>query len=313
MKTRQLVANDARVVEAVKAGFVAVAASDVEYAEDADPGAWETRWLRGLLRDTPHGLSQGIYLATPSGRFLGRADGGWPEYDPEHTVRALAEATRRYRAMARSERLLDAAPDPERDRGLEPPDDGVKEGFVRLEVSKRTYPFEGMDLADVRHPRHVHLARVDLEGTLVRSLVPADPAPGREAEAAPRLMFALAEACVFQPECSVWRDPELAERRLVARVDAVEGDLVHLTLDGRLVMAAENEWSLGAAYDGRLGGRATWNRRTDRFVSLELVARGAHTLARAARAQRPGAATCDVAVRARLVSGAPETGSTGVR
>lgn len=292
-------------VESLRAGFVAVAASDVEYAEEADPDAWETRWLRTLLAGTPHGLSQGIYLATPSGQLLGRADGGWPHYDPEHALRALTAATERYRAMARSERLLDAPPNPGRDRGLAPPDDSVPEGAVRLEVTKRTYPFEGMDLSDVRHPRHVHIARVDLDAAWLRSLVPADAVRGREAQAAPRLVFALAEACVFQPECSVWREPELTERRLVARVDAVEGDLVHLVLEGRLVMAAENPWSRGAAYGGRMGGRASWNRRTERFESLELVARGAHTLAEAARAGRPGASTCDVAVRA-VLAPAPE-------
>src|SRR5690606_26669379 len=116
--------------------FVAVAASDVDYAHVADQSAWETRWVRDLLANAEHGLFQGIYLATPSGELLGRADGGWPTYDPSIAVRALSEASRRYRAMSKKARLLEKAPDPERDRGLRLPDDGVREGHLRLEATK---------------------------------------------------------------------------------------------------------------------------------------------------------------------------------
>ena len=77
-----MVANDPRFAELVKRDFVAVAASDVDYAHVADQDAWETRWVRDLLANAEHGLFQGIYLATPSGVLLGRADGGWPTYDP---------------------------------------------------------------------------------------------------------------------------------------------------------------------------------------------------------------------------------------
>ena len=55
--------------------FVAVAASDVDYKQipDAAKAKGEFRFLQQALTGAPHGIHQGIYVVTPSGKFLSSA------------------------------------------------------------------------------------------------------------------------------------------------------------------------------------------------------------------------------------------------
>lgn len=291
-----MVANDPRVVAAIRDGFVAVAASDVDYANHADQSNFEVRWLRDVLEHARHGLFQGIYVATPAGELLCQADGGWPVYDADVTVRALAKARQQYAALPRERRLLDRAPDPERDRAWPVPPSGPAEGFLRLDATKRTRPFAGMKPEDVRHPQHLHIDAVDVRAEWLTGLVPARAKVGATSTADPALLFAFAEESVMQPECSVWREDEFTGRELSAKVVGAARGRVTLELEGHMALAARNEWNRGAAYDGRIAGRAVWLADEARYESFELVMFGTHTLRESERPNRAGSPRCDVAV-----------------
>lgn len=293
-------------VRALNRDCVAVAASDVDYAHHPDPSNWEVRWLRDALADARHGLFQGIYVVTPAGQLLGQLDGGWPVYDVEHARRELARAVQRYRALPRERRLLERLPDPATDRAFPREPDGPAEGHVRLVATKRARPFRGMQPSDVRHPQHLHHDRVDVPRALVDGLVPTQFEPGRTQPVDDALLATLLLECFVQPECNVWREHEITTRELTATVVRRDGDVLELRFDGRLVAAAKNEWNAGAHYDGRIGGRATWNRATHRFTSFDLALFGAHTLNDQWARERPGARTIDVAVHVTLAP-RPET------
>lgn len=285
---------------AIGSDFIAVAASDVDYANFTDQSNWEVRWLREALAEAKHGLFQGMYAVTPSGHLLGQVDGGWPVYDPAHTRKELARTRAAYARLSRDWRLLDQLPDPERDRAFPLASDEPAPGLERLVATKRTRPFDGMRPEDVRHPQHLHFDRVDVRESWLASLVPAEASSGAVAMADAQLLEAFVLASIMQPECSVWREDELRTNELTATVVAQRGELLELRLDGRLDVRATNQWNEGARYDGRLGGRALWNTAQGRFESLDLALFGAHTLSVAAAQGRPGARTCDVAVHLRL-------------
>jgi hypothetical protein len=295
-----LVANDPRVAAAIGSDFIAVAASDVDYANFADQSNWEVRWLREALAEARHGLFQGMYAVTPSGHLLGQVDGGWPLYDAAHTRTELARTRSAYGKLSREWRLLERLPDPERDRAFALVPDAPEPGFERLGATKRTRPFEGMRPEDVRHPQHLHFDRADVRAGWLASLVPAEATVGAVALADPQLLEAFVLASIMQPECSVWRADELHTNELVATVVASRAGTIELRLDGRLDVRAVNQWNDGARYEGRLGGRAVWNTAEARFESLDLALFGAHTLSVAAAQGRRGARTCDVAVHLRL-------------
>jgi hypothetical protein len=290
-----LVANDPRVVAAIQDGFVPVAANDVDYANHADQSNFEVRWLREALSKAKHGLFQGLYVVTPAGELLCQADGGWPVYDANVTVRALALAKQQYAALSRERRLLGRSPDPVADRAWPVPSDEPAPGFARLAATKRTRPYAGMAPEDVRHPQHLHIDAVDVRAEWLAALVPQSPKRGEEASADPRLLFAFAEESVMQPECSVWREEEFVRRELVSTVKSVANGKVTLELEGVLELVAANEWNRGAAYDGRIAGRAVWNAREESFESFELVLFGAHSLRESERPNRKGSPTVDVA------------------
>ncbi|WP_145191254.1 hypothetical protein [Planctomycetes bacterium Pla163] len=296
---------------AIGSDFIAVAASDVDYANFADQSNWEVRWLRDALADARHGLFQGMYAVTPSGHLLGQVDGGWPLYDPAHTRTELARTRAAYGKLSREWRLLDRLPDPERDRAFPLAPDVPEPGLERLSATKRTRPFDGMRPEDVRHPQHVHFDRVDVRAPWLASLVPTEAAVGAVATADPRLLEALVLASIMQPECSVWREDELRTNELTATVVGSRDGVIELRLDGRLDVRAVNQWNDGARYEGRLGGRAVWNTAQARFESLDLALFGAHTLSVAAAQGRPGARTCDVAVHLRLERPEPAPAGSG--
>jgi len=294
------------VVRALKQDFVCVAASDVDYASHADQDNWEVRWLEDALSKARHGLFQGMYAVTPAGELLGQVDEGWPVYDVSHARRELARTARVYRSIPTERRLLDALPDAERDRAFEVPFDGPDEGHLRLEATKRSRPYRGMEPSDVRHPQHVHFDRVDLPAAFLTQLVPAELRVGATASAPRQLLERFMLESLVHTECSVWRESEVTEAALAARVVAVDGSRVELDFDGRLVAAATNEWNRGAAYDGQLGGVAVWDREAERFVRFDLAIEGAYTLSDAWAKDAKGARTTSVAVHATLAASEPD-------
>lgn len=290
-----MVANDPGVVRALQKDFVCVAASDVDYANHAGD-SWEVRWLKDTLSNARHGLFQGMYVVTPSGELLGQVDEGWPVYDVQHARRELARTARAYRALDPDRRLLDAAPDAERDRAFARRASGPAEGRLRLEATKRTRPFRGMESSDVRHPQHVHFDRVDVAAELLTGLVPSDAKVGSKARASRALLEAFMLESLVHTECAVWREGELTAAELSAEVTAIDGAEVELRFEGRLAAAATNQWNRGGAYDGRLGGSALWNGELGRFERFDLAVEGAYTLGDEAARGAQGARSTDVAV-----------------
>jgi len=62
----------------------------------------EYQFLSKALTGAPHGIHQGIYVVTPSGKYLKKANVGWPRPDPKQALSLFREAVAEYRAMPKN-------------------------------------------------------------------------------------------------------------------------------------------------------------------------------------------------------------------
>lgn len=260
--------------------------SDVDYthAPAAEKAKLEYRVLERMIRGAAEAreggpeLHQGIWLMTPSGRYLGKANIGWPSYDPAAAVRAMREALERYEALPRSERLLPDPLDPARDR-MRWADEGWKrpDGVLDLRVVKRGLPFADMEEFDIRHPDYYGLDHLWLAPAEFRSLVPAPLAVGSRRIVTGAFVDRLVYDSHLVIGSWVWRENEIRRAEVAAEVVAVRGRQATIRFEGDFELAADNDWN-HSRYRGNLLGEATWDAEAGRFTAFELLARGEHTL-----------------------------------
>ena len=215
---------------------------------------------------------------TPSGHYLGKANLGWPSYDPAAAVRAMRQALERYERLPRSERLLPRAPDPEADR-MRWADEGWTrpDGVLDLRVVKRGLPFEDMDEFDIRHPDYYGLDRLWLRPSEFRSLVPAPLAVGARTTVSGPLVDRLVYDSHLVIGSWVWRENEIRRAEFTSEVVAVRGREATLRFEGVFELVADNEWN-HSRYRGQLLGEAIWDAASGRFRTFEMLALGEHTL-----------------------------------
>ena len=106
-----MVFNNSDVAKFVSANFISVAASDVAYNNlpDAAKAKGEYQFLKQALTAAPHGIHQGIYIVTPSGKYLKKCNVGWPHLDPVKALGLMREAVSEYQSMSKNSRLATRA------------------------------------------------------------------------------------------------------------------------------------------------------------------------------------------------------------
>ena len=164
--------------------FVAVAASDVDYKQipDAAKAKGEFRFLQQALTGAPHGIHQGIYVVTPSGKFLKQCNAGWPHIDTRKCHDLLKESLSSYKNMSKKDRLAAqalAVSERSLDRKdmVQPAAD-----WIKIRTTTRSYAFEGMEFFDQRHPDYYKLDRLWLTPETARTMVPSTLKQGEVAQ-----------------------------------------------------------------------------------------------------------------------------------
>lgn len=277
MKTRQFVFNDAKVAEFVSQNFVSVAASDVDYNHLPDDvkAKGEYRFLRKALTGAPHGIHQGIYVVTPSGKYLKQCNAGWPHVDTRKCHDLLKESLSSYRSMARSSRLAAQAL-PLGERSMYRKDEVTPAPqWIKIRTTTRSYPFDSMEYFDQRHPAYYKLDRLWFTPETARTLVPDNLAIGKTAEVKGRALNHLIRDNHMMLGCPPWGDESIKQARLRVKIMARKGNFYQLRYEGDFHLDSHSRWNK-ASYRGKLLGKAVWDEGKQRFKNLHWVSLGEH-------------------------------------
>ncbi len=275
MKTRQFVFNDAEVAEFVKKNFVSVAASDVDYNNlpDDAKAKGEFQFLRKSLTGAANGIHQGIYVVTPSGKFIKRCNAGWPHIDTRKCHDLLKESLNTFRSMPKAERLA-TQPLSQDQRSMhrkdmvQPP-----ASWTKIRTTTRSYPFSPMELFDQRHPDYYKLDRLWLTPETARTLVPQQLEVGKTSDVGSRVLRHFSMDNHTMLGCAPWSDSAVKKARLRVKIIAAKGQLYQLRYEGGLHLDSDSRWNK-SAYQGKLLGKAVWDDEGEKFKSLHWVTYG---------------------------------------
>ena len=230
-------------------------------------------------RTQPTSTRQGLYAATVDGRLLASIN----HNDPTRVAAMLEKALAAWDALPEAARFP-----PGWDDGADRPRSDARypvDGLV-LRLTSRDLPRpEGARPTDWR--AHAwNLDAVWLTAAEARSLLPAEPKVGASHEVAgPALDRLTRIALVDNVRGQTYPAPRASVERaaLASRVTAVEGERVHVALEGAARWVQRGTWSVGGrgepspterGFDGRMLGSATYDLAARRFVAFELLAVG---------------------------------------
>lgn len=270
-----MVFNNAEVARFAQANFVCVAASDVDYNNlpAAAKARGEYRFLRQALTGAPHGIHQGIYIVTPGGRYLKKCNVGWPDPDPEKSLALMREAVREFRAMEKSARLAEAALR-EADRSLPRSHHSAPAPeWLKIRSVTRSYPFEGMELFDQRHPRYYKIDRLWMTPETARTLLPAKLEVGAVSSVKGRALHHLTYDCHLMLGCPPWPEESVKQAEMQVKITGKKGPLLKLRYTASFHFDSDSKWNKGA-YRGKLLGKAVWNEEKQQFTRLTWVSLG---------------------------------------
>ncbi len=228
-------------------------------------------------------VKQGVYCFAPSGVFLASIYSN----DPEEVAQTLQKALEKWETLKPEARLAPepidpslAAPRPGGDQGY--PEDGLVL-FVAMRDLPRTPPQDESN-ASSWNKDYAWFTRDE-----ARSLLPSLPKAGDRHPVPDALARRLARChfvdCVRNLDMP-YEDADVKKVSLTATVTKVDGDRVHLDLEGASHTDKEGVWPINGAEDHgapkpqkrgiqvRILGRAVYNLHTEAFESFEMVALG---------------------------------------
>ncbi|MBT8045420.1 MAG: hypothetical protein KJO79_10755 [Verrucomicrobiae bacterium] len=252
-----------------------MAASDVEYNNlPADAKAkGEFQFLRKALAGAPNGIHQGIYVVTPSGKYLKKANVGWPSLDPEKGLQLLKEAVTEYRAMPRLDRLA-RAPLKNSDRSISPRHDVIPAPeWLKIRSTTRSYPFPGMELFDMRHPKYFKLDRLWLTPEEARSLIPSTLEIGEQTMLGKSVIRHLTQDCHIMLGCPPWWDETVKKAEIRSHIIAKKGAQYALRFTGTIHLDSDTQYNK-SSYRGDLLGTAVWDEEKKQITQLKWVTLG---------------------------------------
>jgi len=253
-----------------------------KFLPDAEKRHAEFKLLQQAMASAPNGIHQGIYVITPSGKYLGKVDQGWPTYDTAAALRNMKTILAKYQAMPRAERLR-RVPMAEADRSFKRAGYGTApEGTVKLRSVSRGIEFDDMQLFDLRHPTYFKVDRLWFSPNELTSLVPRDHTAGATAPVNQMVLQRIARFNHFMLGGMPWNDESLKKLEMTTTVAKVTDGKVYAKLNGVVEMKSNTRWNQ-SGYSGKVLGKVVWNTRSRSFEMIELVALGTHSLPRLAR------------------------------
>jgi hypothetical protein len=234
----------------------------------------------GITR--PSATRQGTYATTAGGVFLA----SWNSNDPRYVAQKLRVALDRWKQLAPGERKRGADAEAAAAR-LDRPERFFPEGGLVLRVNTRDLPREQPQTgrwAKAWNQDFAWFTRAE-----ARRFVPGSLRPGATADVPQPLIERLARLHLVdnvRGQTSPFPAGSVERARLESRVVAVDGETVTLRFEGETRTATEGKWPIRGYRDmnqpsrqkrgveTRLLGRAKYDTKEGRFVSLELVAVG---------------------------------------
>ncbi|QQL44763.1 hypothetical protein [Sulfuriroseicoccus oceanibius] len=256
---------------------VPFAGDDVAYshAPAEHKNSREFRWLQRALAGAPHGIHQGIYLVTSSGKFLQKVDSGWPHYDPALCLQNLRRGVTAFEQLPTAERTLqqpftrsDAMPQTK-------PHFEVPDGALDLAIATRSMPYPEADLFDIRHPKFLKTDRMILTREEQRALLPAELDMGatHQAPAALAQRFLLHNHLTIG--CDPWWPEHFQQASLTTTVTSQSPTETTLTVRGKWKAKANSKWNQGN-YQGSMLGTITVTTASRQITHVEWLALGHH-------------------------------------
>ncbi len=266
-------------VETIKAQCVTVAGSDIAYNSltDGQKSKGEYQFLKKSLTDTKHGIHQGIYLITPSGKLIKQLNWGWPTPDTDKMNAQLIEAIASYNSMSKSDRLGSSAM-ADSERSL------PKEKFIitpkswlQLRNTSRSYAFSEMDLFDIRNPVYNKIDKLWFTETEKLKLLPPQLTIGGRGSVDKLLVHRLLSHSHLITTSAAWWLEHIKKGDLTMEVKAVKGEKIQIHYHGDFLQNADYKWNQ-SSYKGTLLGKAIWNTRAKKFEKFTWVALGDYTI-----------------------------------
>jgi hypothetical protein len=233
-------------------------------------------------RTRPSRTRQGTYATTPDGVLLI----SWNTNDPRVVASKLRQAIAKWEKLRTESR---PAADPSRldPAKLDRRDRQYPKGGLVLRVYTRDLPREGREEDRSASPWNQDFAWFKRDEA--RLFVPRELKPEATCDVPKALVERLARMHLLdnaKGQTTPFPAKAVQAAKLASRITAIEGDVVVLRLEGHTRTEEEGKWSVNGFRDAsraspqkrgmdlRLLGRARYDRRLERFVSLEVVAVG---------------------------------------
>jgi hypothetical protein len=234
-----------------------------ESCQDEDALLFRKFARQRTIKKGNRGGAQGHYAVAPSGELLAASSSA----NPAVLVEMMQQALAKWKTLPRERRLLPQAPDPqaaEKWRRQEKlyPSDGLALRVIARDRKRERWPDANLDYAWFRKQE-------------ARAFLPADPQEGARRDLPRELIQRLARFHLIDNvhalNYTFFPKESIEQARLTSTVVKAEGDLVSLRFEGRTRASIESK-KIG--YAPKLLGRATYDLKTQKFVSFELVAVG---------------------------------------
>ncbi len=266
-----------RFVELLQKECVSVASSDVRYngLSDAMKAKGEYQFLRRSLSGHAHGIHQGVFVVTPSGKLLKKINWGWPVPDVGEMHRQLEQSIVAYKKLSKGERLgVEVLKETDRSMRVADRKD-VPAGWLRLRNTSRSYVFPEMELFDIRHPSYVTVDKLWFSGVEKLCFIPGVLKKGEKEVMKPEVVSrVLLNSHMITGRSAWWRE-HIRVADVGMEVVSAKGDQVEIRYRGKLKLVADSKWCKDT-YDGSLLGKAVWDSGKKRFLSFEWVTLGSH-------------------------------------
>lgn len=247
----------------------------MDYNETPQRTKEEFRFVQNAFSRAEHGLHQGIFIVTSSGKLISRIVGGWPEYDPKITLDGLRQGIKQYQALKSSDRIKSAAIPAKEQIHFGWMDFKKPERTLDLRVTKRAFAYPGMTTFDERHPIYMGIDRIWFKPSELAALFPAKLTVGATTTVTGPFRDRWIETSQMMKGGAPWDPPMFRDSVMSSKVVEASASTLKLEISAKYLAEANTQWNKGS-YNGDFLAFATYNRQTQEFTKFEVAMLGTH-------------------------------------